>query len=358
MDYWRRNMNKCCVKCVNDKTVKHISFDNNGVCSFCKSYDNYLNKTKSMDLKALFLDKLGEGSYDYDCAVGFSGGKDSTYVLYKLVKEYKLNVIAYTLDNGFLSSEAKDKIDRIVKELGVKHEYVICDMDLLKKTYKHIVSKFLSPCIACSFLGYAVMINYASKVNARVGVHGRSPYQMFRNYNEDFDDVFKPFIDAGLKKDVNLDELYNNVIKMIDKLVDKKLAYRIKNELLGDAYKYGFRDFISYFLYHDYNKDEIINFLEANTSWKLESEEEHFDCLIHNGALYLKDLTARRSHLMPEYSVMIRDKIITKEMAYKLMEKRIDKDVAKKEIKMLCKYAKINYYLLMIKAKIYSLRWW
>ena len=46
----------------------------------------------------------------------------------------------------------------------------------------------------------------------------------------------------------------------------------------------------NYFLYHDYNKDEIIEFLEANTSWKLESEEEHFDCLIHNGALYLKDL--------------------------------------------------------------------
>lgn len=353
--------NQTCVRCVNDKTVKKIKFDKNGLCSHCTCYDKYKSKLKDYArLEELFLKKIsGKGNYDYDVALGFSGGKDSTFVLYKLVKEYKLKVKAYTLDNGFLSDEARTKIDRLVKELGVEHEYVECDMEVLKKTYKYIVSRYLSPCIACSFLGYAVMINYASKVNARVGIHGRSTYQMFRGLSDSNDDVFRPFIDAGLdEKEPDLASLYDEIIKKIDFLVDKKLAKDIKEKLLVDTRSNGYRDFIAYFLYHPYNHNEIIDFLQKNTSWRVETEEEHFDCLIHNGALYLKNLIARRSHLMPEFSAMINEGVITKAEAQKKMAESIDKKKAVREIKALCKYARISYPLTMLKAKIYSKRWW
>ena len=101
--------NQTCVRCVNDKTVKGISFDKNGLCSHCTCYDRYRGRLSDYEnLESLFQKKLcGEGTYDYDAAVGFSGGKDSTYVLYKLVKEYKLKVKAYTLDNGFMSPESR-----------------------------------------------------------------------------------------------------------------------------------------------------------------------------------------------------------------------------------------------------------
>lgn len=353
--------NQTCIRCVNDKTVKKIKFDQNGLCSHCTCYDKYKDRLKDYDrLEKLFLKKISkEGEYDYDVALGFSGGKDSTYVLYKLVKEYRLKVKAYTLDNGFLSDEARGKIDRLVKELGVEHEYVECDMEVLKKTYKYIVSHYLSPCIACSFLGYAVMINYASKVNARVGIHGRSTYQMFRGLSDSHDDVFRPFIDAGLsEEETDLVALYDEIIKNIDLLVDKKLAQDIKEKLLGDTHVRGYRDFIAYFLYHPYDHNEVVNFLQAHTSWRVETEMEHFDCLIHNGALYLKNLVARRSHLMPEFSVMINEGVISKDEAQEKMNEALDKERALKEIKMLCDYAGISYPITMLKAKIYSKRWW
>lgn len=352
--------NQTCTRCVNDKTIKNIAFNEQGLCSHCSCYDSYKDKLKDYNrLEKLFLKKIDkEGSYDYDVALGFSGGKDSTFVLYKLVKEYNLKVKAYTLDNGFLSDEAKNKINNLVKELNVEHEYVVCDMDLLKKTYKEIVSKYLSPCIACSFLGYAVMINYASKINAKVGIHGRSTYQMFRGLSDSSSDVFRPFIDAGLSENVNLEQLYSEIIDKIDLLVDKKLAKRIKDELLPDTKTKGYRDFLAYFLYHPYNHEEIVDFLQKNTSWKVETEEEHFDCLIHNGALYLKNLTARRNHLMPEYSVMINEGIITKQKAQELMQTKPCEKVAKKELKSFCKFANLSYPLIMLKAKIYSKRWW
>lgn len=355
--------NKSCKCCLNNYTVKKIKLDENGKCNYCSTFDEYYDTLHNYDeLEKLFLKKINnKEGYKYDCAVGFSGGKDSTYVLYKLVKEYNLNVYAFTLDNGFLSNEAKNRIDDIVKTLGVKHEYVECDTILLKKIYKAIVSKYLSPCIACSFLGYAVMINQASKVNAKVTIHGRSTYQMFRNFSNDVDDVFKPFIFAGLEEEIDLNKLYANVLNKIELLVDKELKEEIESKLLKDAYEKGFREFVAYFLYHEYNKQDVVNFLLENNIWKYENEVEHFDCLIHYGAWYLKSLIARRNHELPEYSVMIREGHITKEEAINEMNERkenIDKERAIKELKMFCEYCDVNYHKIMLKAKLYAKRWW
>lgn len=353
-------MKKGCKYCLNDYTVRNIKISENGKCNFCNTYDEYYEKLHNYDaLETLFKEKIkNTEGYDYDVAVGFSGGKDSAYVLYKLVKEYNLRVYAYTLNNGFLSDEAKKRINDIVKELQVDHEYIECDTTLLKKIYKQITTKYLSPCIACSFLGYAVMINETSRINAKVGIHGRSTYQMFKNFSIDVDDIFKPFILTGLEKDVDLNELYKNILNKIELLVDKNLKREIEEKLLNDAFTKGFREFVAYFLYHPYHKEEVVDFLKTNTIWDFEMEAEHFDCMIHYGAWYLKSLTARRDHLLPEYSVMIREKHLTMDEVKQLMNKKIDINRAKKELKLFCHYSKVNYHKLMLKAKIYSKRWW
>ena len=51
-----------------------------------------------------------------------SGGKDSTYALCRLV-EMGLSVYAFTLDNGYISEQAKANIRRVVDALGVDHEF-------------------------------------------------------------------------------------------------------------------------------------------------------------------------------------------------------------------------------------------
>ena len=51
-----------------------------------------------------------------------SGGKDSTYAMAQLV-EMGVNVLAYTLDNGYISDEAKANIERVAAHLGVDHIY-------------------------------------------------------------------------------------------------------------------------------------------------------------------------------------------------------------------------------------------
>lgn len=353
---------KTCTRCINDSTVKNISFDSQGVCNFCREYEAYEDRFKDYDrLEKIFRKRIKNEGHTYDAAVGFSGGKDSTYVLWKLVKEYGLKVKAFTLDNGFMSEEAKVKIRHVVEELGVEHEFVELDQDLIRRMYREISGKYISPCLCCSFLGYAIMMNYASKVDAAVMIHGRSPYQMLRNFSDGDQDYFKPFITEGLQDEMEDPAvLMEKIIGLIDRYVGKELAAGIKDYFLEDCRTKGFRPFIAYFLYHEYRKDRMIEEISEALDWKVESEEEHFDCLIHHGALYIKNLMARRSHLMPELSVMVREKVITRDEALEMAREScaIPEDLARAELQTFCDYAGLSYRRLMLKARIYSKRWW
>ena len=356
---------KQCKLCLNDSTVKHIKFDENGICNFCNTYKQEYDKWHDFPkLKEIFDKKINDvkGKYTYDVCVPFSGGKDSTYVLYKLVKEYDLKIKTFTLDNGFLSDEAKEKINAIVKDFNVDHEYITLDENLIKDIYHFIVGKYLSPCIACSYMGYALMINYTTKFDAGICIHGRSRAQMFRGYFEGSKDTFKPFLDVALEdsENIDLEKLYGNVLGKIDKFIDKTLASKMKEALLKDVLNNDFREFVGYFIYHDYNLDDVLKTISTNTLWKPKEDIEHFDCLIHNGAKYIKDIIARRPHALPEISFLIRDKKITKEEGFLLLEK--EKEINEKrchdELNLMCSFMNLSKKKLLFKAKLYAKRWW
>lgn len=354
---------KRCINCLNDSTVKHIKFNKDGICNFCTTYEKEYDKWHDFDkLKQVFDEKINSviGKYTYDVCIPFSGGKDSTYVLYKMVKEYNLKIKAFTLDNGFLSDEAKEKIKALVTELNVDHEFVRIDESLMKEIYNYITKRYLSPCIACSYMGYALMINYTTKFDAGLCIHGRSRFQMFRGYFDGATDTFKPFLDNAYVVKPNLNDIYMNVLNKIDKFIDKNLAKKMKDVLLKDVLNNDFRDFVGYFIYHDYDIKEVVSTIEANTSWRVKKEVEHFDCLIHNASTYIKNLIARRPHILPEVSFMIRDKKISKEEASKLLEKEknVDKKLIDKELNLMCSFMNLNKKTLLFKAKLYSKRWW
>lgn len=42
------------------------------------------------------------GKYAYDCIVPFSGGKDSTFTLFYLMKEFKIKPLVVQFNHGFL----------------------------------------------------------------------------------------------------------------------------------------------------------------------------------------------------------------------------------------------------------------
>jgi N-acetyl sugar amidotransferase len=111
---------KRCAKCLLPETHESITFDDHGVCSVCRQIE-YKNQHIDWAARKAQLGNLIEeyrGKYDYDCIIPFSGGKDSTWTLYYLMKEYKIKPLVVRFDHGFLRPNVKENTTRVLRELG------------------------------------------------------------------------------------------------------------------------------------------------------------------------------------------------------------------------------------------------
>ena len=115
-----------CIRCGLPSNYPNTDFNENGICHLCTAFDTYKAKVERYfknddELVRILTSKRGENP-QYDCISLLSGGKDSTYVLARLV-DMGLKVLAFTMDNGYISEQAKENVNRIVGQLGVDHVY-------------------------------------------------------------------------------------------------------------------------------------------------------------------------------------------------------------------------------------------
>lgn len=131
-DTGRRAGVQVCVRCVLDSTVDGVKFDAAGVCNHCHIHDK-LNRIyptgeegmKILERMAAKIRASGKGK-PYDCLVGLSGGRDTTYCLY-MTKRLGLRPLALHFDNGWDSAIAKNNIRRVCSKLDVDLCCVIAD---------------------------------------------------------------------------------------------------------------------------------------------------------------------------------------------------------------------------------------
>jgi len=118
-------VNQRCSKCILTAEFPKITFDDNGVCNYChKSNKTADTDNSKIEEAAKQINKLFETmprNSQYDAVVCYSGGKDSTYALKLAVEKYGLNVLAFTLDNGYIAKAAWKNINKVINNLGVDH---------------------------------------------------------------------------------------------------------------------------------------------------------------------------------------------------------------------------------------------
>jgi len=110
---------KICTKCVMPNTKPDLHFDENGVCDACRSQES---KNKEIDWKArekefLELVKNYKSHPDYDCIIGVSGGKDSTYQVLKVL-ELGLNPLCVCFEPTIPTQIGRKNLENL-NNLGV-----------------------------------------------------------------------------------------------------------------------------------------------------------------------------------------------------------------------------------------------
>jgi hypothetical protein len=118
-----------------DDRVAGISFDAQGVCSHCRIHD-HLEKLFPLGAtgKQILLDmakgmqKDGRGKA-YDCIVGLSGGRDTSYCLYYAKEVLGLRPLAVHFDNGWTSDIARGNMQRICERLEVDLQVITMDWE-------------------------------------------------------------------------------------------------------------------------------------------------------------------------------------------------------------------------------------
>lgn len=229
-----------CKKCLLPETHETINFDNDGSCNICTQ--NLEKKEKiDWDKKKKELTKLikdHKGRYEYDCIIPFSGGKDSTWTLYYLMKEFKINPLVVRFDHGFLRPNLEKNVKKISRKLGFD---MINFTPNWKITQKLMLKSFIDKgdfCWHChtGIFSYPMWVAIEKKIPLVFWGEKSSEYTAYYSFNDNEEvneERFNRYINLGitsedmflrLKGEIPLNQLKPFTYPENEKL--KKLNFR------------------------------------------------------------------------------------------------------------------------------------
>lgn len=187
-----------CSKCMLPETYETIEFDENGVCNICRSAE-YKQGKIDWNKRKLLLDDIIEkhrGKYDYDCIVPFSGGKDSTFQLLYLIKEYGLKVLVVRFNHGFMRPTIEENVQNTLKQLGADIIEFTPNWKIVKRLMKESFIRKTDFCWHCHTGIYSYPIRIAMKFNVPLIFYGEplaefSAYYDYLNDEIDYEDEKK-----------------------------------------------------------------------------------------------------------------------------------------------------------------------
>ena len=318
-----------CNRCGLASNMPGTTFDAEGVCNLCRAYEAYAAKAEAYfktpdDLKLIVAEMKANRSGDYDCLVMLSGGKDSTYMLYQLCA-LGVKPLVFTLDNGFISEEAKANINRVVNALCVDHVYGTTPH--MNDIFVDSLKRFANVCNGCFKTLYTLTVNLAQEKHIRYIVTGLSRGQFFETRLTA--DVFE-------REDFHVDKLDALVLearKAYHRREDAVACHLDVEVFRGDGV-FDHIQFIDFYRYWSAPLAEMHEFLRNHTSWKRPSDTgRSTNCLINDLGIFVhKNQRGFHNYSLP-YSWDVRLGQKTREEAMAELDDAIDETRVRKLMK-------------------------
>lgn len=272
-----------CPRCALPETFPGIEFDERAGCNYCIYHEFFAEKQELFreKLSTAFVEVVEQARLKTDghhAILCYSGGKDSTFLLHMLRTQYNMDVLAFTMDNGFISPQAFRNISKVVDKLGVDHVLVRPRSDLMKRmfrealTQKELFTKAVAPygsacCMSCLSMVLGIALKMGREKKIPLVVIGFTPGQVA-------DIGIESFIKTGstmyFSREVARDDPFD-FAKMIrdplheavGNLVDR---YIIKSQYLEEGDEEYPRVLYPYHAMVDYNEAQIYDTI-AQYGW-------------------------------------------------------------------------------------------
>ncbi len=133
-----------CKKCVLDSATPGISINEEGLCQFCEHFIPLSQEKKEeygIRMDSLLKSPPKNGKYDVIFAL--SGGVDSSYMLYRIKREYPhLRILAVQFDNGFISDTAFTNAQKFCALTQSTHNRLSLDQEALQVIFSKAANSF------------------------------------------------------------------------------------------------------------------------------------------------------------------------------------------------------------------------
>ncbi len=301
-----------CRRCVIDSDVPGACFDENGVCNYCRIHDSlekaYPTGSEGLKIFNSIIEEIRKNrrrGSKYDCVVGFSGGTDSTYLLY-LVKKRGLNPLAVHFDNGWNSEISVRNIKKCISLLDIDLQTYVVDWE----EFRDILLSHLKASIPWPDMPTDIGI---TSTLYRIAAQERIGYILVGNN----------FRTEG-KQPTEWTYGDGKMIRAIQKRFGSKKIKSFPNFSIIDVVLNAFFRRIKVirpFYFLDYNKQEARSFLEKEMEWQYYGGH-HFESIftrfVHSQLLRDKFGIDKR---IITFSAQVRSGIITRNEALDILSR-------------------------------------
>jgi len=199
---------KFCVSCAaNDYTIPGLELNSKGVCPICTAFPSIKNLKSPLSVLNVIP---ATPKARFDVALFYSGGKDSSYLLYYLSKILGLRVLALTWMHPYISENALKSIEHAKTNLP-EVTFVIREASpvALKKIYSKVFELQGNTCI-CPSIAYILFYPLLLENPVQYLVLGNEPAQgkalMFNNLAPRF--IYHPWVKNTARFFVNIGRIF------------------------------------------------------------------------------------------------------------------------------------------------------
>ena len=168
---------KVCKKCIQPDTRPGIFFDDDGVCGACLWTDEKKKidwDSRYKELRELALWAKENSKDGYDCAIGVSGGKDSTKQAITARDELDLRCLLVNCEPENITDIGRNNIENL-KRLGFDVITVRPNPNVMKKLIRYDFFDQLNPIKVTEFSLYSSTYIIAEKFSIPLIIQGENP---------------------------------------------------------------------------------------------------------------------------------------------------------------------------------------